>query len=474
MNAIFTHFISRSYDGEKGDKRLAYLSWFVDQVPATEFEGDELLFYEYLKFSDKISVPLVFKYLQVWCSSELREVLHRTEARVLGCEMLRFDDPASFETIYQTTVKVLEDNFKVLETMESDVDDFKVEIAAYFTQKKRDVLTKALSRTFNLLNETDSVESASEFISLEVGMADEIYDIESIEELEISERRSIDDVEFDFVSDTGIPAIDNDSGGISTCQMFGVEGQSGAGKTRFVMGTYVYRALTLYSKNVLFCALEQKASEIEAMLVACHVFHMFNVQINDNMILKNKIPDELKATVEAAKLDLFESGKYGKFVCQEKMLYVETFISKLRVLDKLKGPFDLICIDYMGIMESKPLNKYERVKEMPEIVRQGYKLFKRYVRNHNKAGIALGQLNSEGTTAGEQDKEIQQNMAQGGMPVFQNADYNFEITATPTMRLQQKRRISQAKVRGTAGFPRFLVDVRLGFLFFRQITQNKV
>lgn len=470
MNNIFTHFISRN-DSDI-DKRLAYAAWFTESLLDSEFDGDDLLFYEYIDYSVRINVPIVFKYFQVWCATELREVLHRTNAKVLGCEALRFEDPSAFETAYQTTKRVLEDNFKVLETMDSSVEDFKMEIASYFSTKRKEALTKTLSNTFDLLNSTDNSEQAADFAEERIQIIKEIYNDEKLEELD-NYKHSDSLVKMEFVTDSGIPVIDKDSMGLYTTQLFGIEGSTGVGKTRIVLGTWIYRALTEYKRNVLFYALEQSEEEIKAMLVAHHVFVMFNIQISDKMIYTDKVPEELQAKVEASKYDLFESNKYGKFVCEATTLYVETFISKIKVTDKLKGPFDLLCIDYMGIIESRP-SQYERSKDMVEIVRIAYKVFKRYLRNSGKSGIAIGQLNRDGATAGEQDKIITTDMAQGGMAVFQNTDYNVEITMTETMKLQQKRRVSQAKVRAGGGFPRFLLDTRLGFLYVKQIVQSQV
>ncbi len=473
MNPIFSHFIARG-DTSEDMQRLAHAIWFTDALPPNEFDGDELLFYNFLSYCSSLDVPVVFKYLQVWCDTELRETLHTTQCRVPGCESLRFDDPASFETIYQTTSKVLLDDFKVLETIQSEPNDFKVDIAAYFSEARKRLLTKALSGTFERLNDTDNVEDAADYVMDEVSIIKDVYDDDKLDELDSNYKSRKDaTAQMEKVTDCGIPAIDNDSVGLFTTQLFDVDAQSGKGKTRFVLGTYVYRALTLYRKNVCFCALEQKVGEVEAMLIAHHVFVMFNIQMSDKMILTNTVPDEIKSEYEAAKYDLFESGKYGKFYCTEYMLYVETFVSKFRTLDKLQGPFDLFCIDYIGIMESKPA-KYARELTRTEVIQETYKRFKRYVRNNHKAGIAISQLNHEGTVAGDNDKEISIEMIQGGMAAGQNADYNIAITATSTMMLQQKRRVGQPKVRSSAGFPRFMMDVRLGFLYFKQISQDKV
>lgn len=474
MDKIFAHFISRG-DHEDATRRLAYASWFVETIPLIEFDGDEKLFTEYLEYSVTLGVPIKLKYFDIWLSTELREVLHKLRVKVAGCENLNFEDPASFETLYRTTVDVMHDNFNVLEAMPSELDDFKVEIAAYFSKKRGERLTQALSGTFDMLNDTSSVDEAADYALDNINAIKEIYDTDKLEDLDANEGRDLtnDLKTMVKVSDSGLPAIDTDSGGLYTSQLLGIEAQPGTGKTRFALGTYCYRAATVYKKNVLFCTLEQKEEEIKAMLLACHVFRMFNIQISDKMIVTDNIPDEIRPQVEAAKFDLFESGKYGKLIVKELDLYVETFIVKMRTLDKLLGPFDLIAIDYMGLIESKPA-QYQKEKTEYEIIKTAFKQFKKYLRHTNKAGIAISQFNRDGIQAGKNDKEITTEMAQGGIAVYRNTDYNIAISMTETMRLQQKRRFSQPKVRSSAGFHNFLADVRLGFCYFNQIAQKAV
>lgn len=470
MDAIFTHFIARG-DVAEANRRLSYASWFVSNIPEEEFSSEEKLFYEFIEYCVDLSITITFKHMQVWLDTELREVLHRTNVRVTGCEALSFDDPATFETAYRVTSDVLSDNFKILETMDSEVDDFKVDVAAYFSRKKSDRLTSALSSTFDMLNRTDSAEEASNYALETINAIQDIYDPSLMEELDTQSHE--EDNQFTRISDCGLPAIDNDSGGIFTTQLFGIEAQPGTGKTRYALGTYCYRAAVLYHKDVLFLSLEQTTVECEAMLVACHTFHMFNIQVSDKMILTGTVPSKIAKQVEAAKYDLFESGKYGKLVCLEKDLYAETFISKLRAWDKMMGPFDLICIDYMGLIESKPA-QYQKTLTEFEIIKTSFKQFKRYLRRSKKAGIAISQFNREGIQAGKNDKEITTDMAQGGLAVYRNTDYNTAISMTDTMRLQQKRKFSQPKVRSSSGFPTFIANTRLAFCFFEQVVNKQV
>lgn len=470
MDNIFSHFIARG-DTTEAHRRLSYASWFIDAVPLLEFEGDEKLFCEYLDYSVQLGAPITYKYLQVWLDTELREVMRKLNVHVPGTEQLRFEDPSTFETAYQTTVKVLSDDFKVLETMDSDVDDFKVEVAAFFTNKRSSRLTAALAETFDKLNDTDSSDAAADFALDSINAIKEIYSSDKLDEL--NESEILDRVQMEKVAECGLPAIDKDSGGLFTTQLFDIEAQPGTGKTRFAVGAYAYDAVVNKGKNVVFYTLEQTSNEIKYMMIARHVFEMFNIQMSDKMILTGNIPESIRPQYEAAKFDLFESGKYGKFVVREEDMYVETFITKLRTHDKLYGPFDLIIIDYMGLIESKPA-QYRREMAEYEIIKTAFRQFKRYLRKTKKAGISISQFNREGIQAGKNDKEITTDMAQGGIAVFRNTDYNIAISMTDSMKLQQKRRFSQPKVRSSSGFNSFIVDTRLAFCYFMQAKRETV
>lgn len=472
MDTIFSHFISREED-TAGNRRLAYASWFIDNIPESEFKGDELIFYKYLEYSDLLGVDITYKYFQIWLDTELTEVLHKSKAKVAGTETLNLDEPVSFATACRVTKDVMNDNFNVLESMESNLDDFKIEIASYFNRRRKERLTQALASTYDLLNQAGSVVDASAYALDSISSVDSIYDVSKLDDLNTDTDNYDKHQHLNKVTDSGLPAIDADSMGIYETQLFDIEAQPGIGKTRFLIGTYVYRALTIFKVNVAFFALEQNESEIKSMLVARHVFSMFNIQVTSKMINTGNLPDEVASKVEAARIDLFESGKYGTFYVEECDLYVETFLSKFRTLDRLKGPFKLICIDYVGLVESKPAQFQKQLLEF-EIIRNTLRYFKKYLRNTRKAGITISQFNGKGIAAGESDKEITTEMAQGGPAVYRNTDYNIAISCSKSMKLQQKRRVSQPKVRDSSGFDTFIVDTRLGFCYFKQVVQKSV
>lgn len=468
MDNIFGYFIP----GEHADsKRLAYAGWFVDSFPKTEFEGDELLFWYFCDFCVNLDVPLKFKYLETWLSTEAKKVILADSIRVPGCEAMNYTDPLAFENAYRISCDVLKDDYNVLERMQLDVNDFPVEVASFISKKKKERLTACLSKTFNLLSDTEDSEKAADFAMTEMNLIEDIYDEEILEDLGIQTAGKDKPVE--FVTDTGLPAIDQDCGGLYKRQVIGIEAQPGTGKTRFNQGHLVYRAMTLYKKNCLCISLEQDAEELKAMLIARHVFTLFHKVVNDAMIYRNTVPEDLKQEVEAARLDLFESGRYGKCVCRYENFNVEDFRQRLKNLDRMLGPFDLISIDYMGLFESKP-GPFKKAMSTAEIISEAYKLFKRFCKRNNKAGVAVGQFNREGITAGLADKAITTDMAQGGLNIYRHTDYNIAISMTEEMRAKGQRRFSQPKVRSSAGFGTFITDTKLGICLFKQVVRKEV
>lgn len=114
------------------------------------------------------------------------------------------------------------------------------------------------------------------------------------------------------------------------------------------------------------------------MLVARHVFTLYNIQISSGMIQFNRVPPELQDKVTAARIDLFESGKYGKIKIINTDLYYETLEQVFRKDDKLFGPFDLVIVDYMGLIMQKP-DKYHKEKLDYQVIAESYRKMKQSI-----------------------------------------------------------------------------------------------
>lgn len=474
MHPIFSVFLTRETDNEEDTaKRVAYLNWFCDTFPTEEFRNEEYVFKNFLDYCVKLDIPCKSRYLGIFMDLELRPLLVKSQVHVAGTETIFYDEPASLETAIQITKGVMSDIYRELEALDDELLDFRVSANTFMVQRLNERLGEVLSHTYEMTT-NDTVEDASEYALQNISSLREIYDTESLEELD--DRPSKRDEHLEFVCDTGLKFIDDDLEGIYTTQLGGVEAQPGTGKTRFVLGRWVYRAAVTYKRNVMFISLEQNVIELKAILIALHTFYLFNIQIDSKLISRGKVPEEVKDKVEAARIDLFESGKYGKIYLTRETLYLETFIQKIKTLDKLHGPFDLICIDYMGLIEQEPntSGKYRVNLQDYQVIGRAFRWFKRYLSKSRKAGIAISQFNDKGIEAGKADKVITTNMAQGGIEVYRNTDFNIAISMTDEMRAQQKRRFSQPKLRDTGGFGSPIVDTRLGFAYFYVQAQTKI
>jgi KaiC/GvpD/RAD55 family RecA-like ATPase len=467
LHEIFSYFVARD-DGVDG-KRLGYLSWFVAQFPASEFRNEEAVFYDFLSYCVRLSVPLKQKYFEIYMTTELKKFLVSSKVKITGTEQLSYEEPNSLETAVATTQDVMMAHYREVAGAENAIEDFPVD-ADKFMKERYDARTvELLGRTFDIASQTSDAGKAAEWIRERLTELADIYDDSAIEEI-TDDALSVQPME--LLVDTGLPAIDKDMVALCRTQLLDISAGPGAGKTRFALGVFAHRA-ALKGLNVLYYTLEQSKAEAEAMLTARHVLHMFNDIINDKMIVTGSVPNELLPKVEAARLDLFESNKYGKLAIHEADLYLEDFIEKIKTQDRVNGPYDIVIIDHMSLLQSKPA-KYERTLDDYKIVAKGYRRFKRYVRKSRKGGISVNQFNREGVAAAKADKEIDATMGAGGMEAYRSTDINIVITFTETMAAQGLRKVSMPKSRSSAGFGSIMLTTRLGCCYFAQLPKKQI
>ena len=467
LNRIFGYFISREDENE--DKRLGYLQWFVKQFPSEEFRREEAILYGFLSFCCKMSVTPKQKYLEIYMETELKKFLVTSKVKIDGTETLSYDEPNSLETALSITKDVMLANYRDLDGEGMQVEDFTVDVLKFMKERRDQRMSEIFGRAYDAASQQGDSGSAAEWAHEQLAQILYIYDEAAIAEISDSTSSSHP---MEPVIDTGIPAIDNDLVSLCRTQLLDISGGPGSGKTRFALGVFAHRA-ALRGVNTLYFTLEQSKAEAEAMLIARHLVHLYGDIISDKMITTNSVPSELLPKVEAARIDLFESGRYGKICILDTDLYLEDFIEKIKIQDRINGPFDIIIIDHMSLLQSHP-PKYGRPLEDSAIVRKGYRVFKRYVRNNKKAGISVNQFNREGIAASKADKEIDATMGAGGLEAYRSTDANIVITYTETMAAQGLRKISLPKSRSSAGFGSIMLQTRLGCCYFAQQPSKRV
>ena len=373
MHDIFSHFISR--DTKDDGRRVGYILWFVDTFPSFEFKGEDFIMRLYCEYCARLGVPMKSQYFSVYLSTELRKILIETRVKLPGTDNLSYDEPTGLESAYQVATEYLQNEFSILESYSSDIQDFPVAADAYMSQRLSERTVEELGKAYEVLSSSDNSQATVDYALDRLILLRDIYSKEHIDQLEDVALREVGTTDFNFVTDTGIRIIDDDISGVYTTQLFSVEAQPGTGKTRFALGVMAYRTAVLYKKNVVYYQLEQTEAEAISMLVARHVFTLYNIQISSGMIQFNRVPPELQDKVTAARIDLFESGKYGKIKIINTDLYYETLEQVFRKDDKLFGPFDLVIVDYMGLIMQKP-DKYHKEKLDYQVIAESYRKMK--------------------------------------------------------------------------------------------------
>lgn len=473
MQEIFGYFVKKPGQTQQDHQRSnAFALWFCDHFPPEEFQGVEFLLRHLVGYASKFNVPISEKYVKAFIASELKPLVLKNNVRVKGTEDISStEDMLQMETLIARSKEVLLGEYYSLLHSETELEEFPAAADMFITERLSEATVQAMSTSFEI-KETGvkglvGPHDAAQYLIEEMAKISEMYNREILEELESEAPHG---ASLEFVTDTGFPSIDRDSAGGRKGQLFGVEAPPGTGKTRLTTGVWTYRAAVLHKRNCAYYALEQSQKEIEGLLTATHYYNLYGEEIDAKWIMYNEVPEEMKAKVEAARIDLFESGKYGKIKIFCKKLYLESFIETMKRDDALHGPFDMISIDYMALIEQKPQEGrgyYKQLNEY-EIIKKAYRKFKRYVLFNDKFGIAINQLNRDGEEKSKKGLELDTTDAQGGMEVYRSTDYNMAMVCTPEMERRGLREIQNPKKRNSAGVGRIMLKTRLGCCLFKQ------
>lgn len=487
VDDIFSYFIKTKEDMRAPDKvqrcktKLAYMTWFAIQFPKTEFTRENKLFWHIVGYASSIGVNITEDLIKVYCQTDLKEFVLKEKLHTTGSDKLKFDDVSQVDTIVRIASDNLLDEFYRLSAIEhDDLDSFIIDIKLWMTMNKSKRLETILSTGFemmdNLKKNKVGTDDSLDYVMTAGNELKMIYDEDALEDL--ADTESFSDEHIKFVTDSGIPGIDGDSGGLYETQMLGLEAGEGEGKSRFSRGTYAYRAATIYKQNVLDFMLEQDKSEVEAMYIARHIYQLREVLITDKMILTHKdlngdpLSEEMLQIIEVARFDLFRSGNYGKIHIVADMLYLETFIERIKMLDMAKGPFKLILIDYLTLIEQENTDKYHVLQEH-QVYKKAYKWFKRYLRKYRKAGIAINQLKAEESNNVSSGKSAGKSAGSGSSESRKTPDRVDVLSSTDLMKRKQMRKITPVKARSSEGARSVLMKVLMGQCYFEQAIQEE-
>lgn len=459
----------------------ARVDWFAKAFDAVEFKGEDRLLFYYIKYCSDLGIPAAERYLDAFLRTESKKHIKTDNIKLNDMNNFNYDEPAALEEATRIINQVVISRYQ--QCMEEDLEgrNFKVDMRTFMTERYKERMIEIMTESFSNLNTGQDAREIGSEMTYQLQLIASNYDVNKLYKLDFLEGRNKDGDTADkdtmrHLFDTNLPCVDGDVGGTFSKQLMAMEGSPGTGKTRLAMIHFAYQCAVVAKKDVLINELELSIGEIRNMLVAHHIINLWNgkVKIPDSLINKDMLTPEQRQYVNAARIDLFESGKYGKFIIDDSKLYVEDLESTMYPLLRRNRNIDYWIIDYAGLAASRPVDKYAPRLQGFEIIQELYKRVKDIIKTADIGALIVNQFNKDGVEAARMGKPIIAGHVEGGQIVERHADYEIAMTATEEQSLANTMMMSTVKVRAAKGFKNVPFNKDLSVSIFRQLKQMQV
>lgn len=466
MERVFKWFTK-----EGGDPRAnIYTDWFARYFDPKDFDGVDRLFMCFLKYCSKLSVVPRKEFLTSYLKVDGKRDIKKYNVRTDTMTSLDYRESSQLEEAYQIISGAAQSAYDSYVQVDLTDRDFKIDIYDFMSEKRSDRIQQVMMEAYPRLTDGSNIGEVSTDLRNNLAELDEIYDTNKIKDIDYTTSNEDESGEMHFLAKTGIPCIDGDIGGIYTTLIYTFNGQPGGGKSRFVFVHFIYKVLTEAKKDVLLYELELSKGQVRNILIAYHITRVYGgrIKIPDSLMnKKQEMTDEQRQIYESAKIDLFESGNYGKLYIKEELV-VERYRDEAISVIKASNNMGLIAIDYMGLAESQPESKWDRQKDGYEIITDAYIITRKILKTADIAAVCINQYNDKGIEAAYAGKPIRSGHVQGGHIVQRHTDYDLSMTFTEEQELAKVRMLSVSKRRGTAGFKNVMFSTDLSVSIFRQ------
>lgn len=454
---------------------VPYINWFTNNFPVSEFSGIDAVLYLFLEYCSKLGVIAKREYLLIFLSTELKRLVRKYNIRVEALTAnFNYEEIAAFEqaviVISNATIDTY-DKFCLNEI--DDASSFKVLLSEFMHHNMKERLTRTFSEQYARVSKSEDIIDVAANTKVELSRIQSIYDTSRIAKLDFligDTTNKPSSGEAELISKTGLPAIDEDYGGLYSKALVTFAGQPGYGKTRFLLAVFIYPALVHYKVGVRMDELELAEYEVNNILLSIHIANLYKIKIPDRDINRGDLTEEQRKIVESARIDLFESGKYGRFRLSTEQLYVENMYEEASNFFKVNRDILIWAVDYIGRIVSRPETKYD--KKMPwEIIDKALMIGKDVAKLTNICSVFVNQYNEDGNKAADIGRPIIAGMIQGGQSIQRHSDFDVAITATQDQNAAKLRMMSTTKARAANGFTFVPLQTDLAISRFTQISK---
>lgn len=313
---------------------------------------------------------------------------------------------------------------------------------------------------------------------------------------DLQDMRNSDNRSYDFCVDTGINMLDEQTGGLYTTQILGLQGQPGVGKSRFA-SKIMYRGKVFHGKNVHYISMEQHCNELAMYFTSQHCWYKYGRYITDKQLKlyfvsikhhladfvteqeKTELADELPLTeeeiqvVNEAELDLYSNPNYGEILYDNSYPPVESLESHIRNIHFNYMREDILCVDHMSILTSDGSLTKGVPKTQTEIVTDGMKMLKRLCQRLNFFVIAVNQMTRDEVNRSLEGKTTRITGSANSAEFERSCDIMWNLGATPEQDEANKCYIDSPKARDSGKPPRVLLDTKKGICVYEQSAQQE-
>lgn len=319
------------------------------------------------------------------------------------------------------------------------------------------------------------------------------YHLTSYED--VLQMRESDNRSYDFVTDTGIPILDEHTGGMYTTQIFGVQGLPGVGKSRFC-AKLMYRAKVMHGKNVMYTSMEQHCNELSMYFTSQHVWFKYGKYITDKQlklhfvnqrrISKDKLtPEEIlelaqedelteeeARIVEEAEFDFYSNPNYGQLLLDNSYVPVEKLESWLRHIHANVMKIDLFCLDHLSILTSDGSWTKGIKMTQTEIVTEAMKMLKFVCQRLNFLVLAVNQMTREEINRMLEGKTSRITGSANSSEFERSCDVIWNLGETEQMKEAGVCFLDEPKARDSGKPARVMLKAKKGICVYEQAAKQ--
>lgn len=456
---------------EGGDPKAGvYTDWFTRIFEPKDFSGINKLLMCYLKFCTKLSIVSQRSYLEAYLKVDGKADVKKYNIKTDTMASYDYREISQLEEAYRVVQGIAIATYDNYTSIDLADRNFKVDMNEFMVRMKSELISQALMDTYPHLNDGSDISEVSEELRNDLVNIDKTYDTTKIRDVDLTSNREGADKGIVFLAKTGMPCIDGDIGGIYSTLVYTLTSQPKGGKTRFGAVHFVYPMIVEAKKDAIVYEMELTELQFKNVLIAYHITRVYGgrIKIPDSVLNKTEeMTDEQRQIYESAKIDLFESGKFGKLIFRDELV-VEKYQDEIIGITKASGNLGIVMIDYMGLAKSVPTTKWDRRLEEFERIGEAYKITKECAKKLDFAALCINQYNDKGIEAAYAGKRMRSGYVQGGHIVTRHTDYDMHLTYTEEQELANVRSFEAPAVRGGAGFKGVLLSADLSVSIFRQ------